>query len=43
MTQLNGTLITLTEPTESDIKALYFWKYEEKKQEAKKWNAPYIQ
>ncbi|WLR59937.1 GNAT family N-acetyltransferase [Guptibacillus hwajinpoensis] len=34
--------VTLREATWEDISTLYYWKYEEKNQEAKKWNGPYI-
>lgn len=34
--------IMLREATWNDINELYYWKYEEKEQEAKKWNGPYI-
>lgn len=42
MMKLIGEKVLLREATEEDINELYYWKYEEKKQEAKKWNAPYI-
>ncbi|PHK49022.1 GNAT family N-acetyltransferase [Staphylococcus edaphicus] len=34
-----GELVTITDSILNDI---YYWKYEEKQQEAKKWNGPYI-
>ncbi|WP_280771770.1 GNAT family N-acetyltransferase [Salipaludibacillus daqingensis] len=37
-----GNKVVLKEATEDDIDELYFWKYEEEEQEAKKWNGPYI-
>jgi RimJ/RimL family protein N-acetyltransferase len=37
-----GKKVMLIEATKEDIDELYFWKYEEKEQEAKKWNGPYI-
>lgn len=37
-----GDKIKLREATKEDIDELYYWKYEEKEQEAKKWNGPYI-
>jgi len=40
--KLIGEKVLLREATEEDINELYYWKYEEKNQEAKKWNAPYI-
>lgn len=42
MIEIIGNKIVLKEPTNEEIDALYFWKYEEKEQEAKKWNGPYI-
>ncbi|WEA42549.1 GNAT family N-acetyltransferase [Priestia aryabhattai] len=42
MMKLIGEKVLLREATEEDINELYYWKYEEKNQEAKKWNAPYI-
>ncbi|QQE77081.1 GNAT family N-acetyltransferase [Alicyclobacillus sp. SO9] len=43
MIEIVGEKVVLRKPTDEDIDELYFWKYEEKKQEAKKWNGPYIQ
>lgn len=37
-----GRKIELTEPTEARLDELYYWRFEEKQQEAKKWNGPYI-
>ncbi|WP_347550185.1 GNAT family protein [Pseudalkalibacillus hwajinpoensis] len=34
--------ITLRQATCQDISDLYYWKFEEETQEAKKWNGPYI-
>ena len=42
MMEIIGNKVVLKEATTKDIDALYFWKFEEKKQEAKKWNGPYI-
>ncbi|MFJ8064610.1 GNAT family N-acetyltransferase [Psychrobacillus sp. NPDC096426] len=42
MVEIIGNKVVLKESTEEDIDELYFWKYEEKEQEAKKWNGPYI-
>ncbi len=42
MIKLIGEKVSLREATQEDVNELYYWKYEEKKQEAKKWNAPYI-
>ncbi len=42
MDRIKGNKITLEQPTISDIDILYYWKYVEPKQEAKKWNGPYI-
>jgi RimJ/RimL family protein N-acetyltransferase len=42
MIKLIGKKVLLREATQEDANTLYYWKYEEKKQEAKKWNAPYI-
>ncbi|WP_066299160.1 GNAT family N-acetyltransferase [Bacillus sp. FJAT-29937] len=39
---IEGRKVELREATQQDIDELYFWKYEEKEQEAKKWNGPYI-
>ncbi|RCW66286.1 GNAT family N-acetyltransferase [Saliterribacillus persicus] len=41
MIEINGEKIVLTEVTDQDIDTLYYWKYEDKQQEAKKWNGPY--
>lgn len=40
--EIIGNDIELKEATKEDINELYYWNYEEKKQEAKKWNGPYI-
>ncbi|MGX1376748.1 hypothetical protein RKD56_003866 [Priestia megaterium] len=42
MIKLIGEKVSLREATQKDVNELYYWKYEEKNQEAKKWNAPYI-
>jgi hypothetical protein len=42
MIKLIGEKLLLRESTREDVNELYYWKYEEKNQEAKKWNAPYI-
>jgi len=42
MIEIIGNKVVLKESTKEDIDALYFWKYEESEQEAKKWNGPYI-
>ena len=42
MINIAGQKISLKEATQQDIEELYYWKYEEKEQEAKKWNGPYI-
>ncbi|EIT86070.1 putative acetyltransferase [Fictibacillus macauensis ZFHKF-1] len=39
---LSNQKVTLTEASEEDLQQLYYWKYEEPLQEAKKWNGPYI-
>lgn len=42
MMKLIGEKVLLREATQQDVNELYYWKYEEKNQEAKKWNTPYI-
>jgi RimJ/RimL family protein N-acetyltransferase len=42
MINIVGEKIVLKEATHLDLDELYYWKYEEKEQEAKKWNGPYI-
>ncbi|MCA1010676.1 GNAT family N-acetyltransferase [Halobacillus halophilus] len=42
MVQIKGNQVLLKEAAERDIDELYFWKYEDEEQEAKKWNGPYI-
>lgn len=42
MITIVGQKIELKEATQQDIDELYYWKFEEKEQEAKKWNGPYI-
>lgn len=40
--EINGEKVKLKEATKEDIDGLYYWKYEEEEQAAKKWNGPYI-
>ncbi|WP_121662175.1 GNAT family N-acetyltransferase [Metabacillus litoralis] len=42
MIEIIGNKVVLKGATNKDIEELYFWKFEEKEQEAKKWNGPYI-
>ncbi|EIM05935.1 putative acetyltransferase [Planococcus antarcticus DSM 14505] len=42
MIQITGIKITLTEATATGLDELYYWRFIEKQQEAKKWNGPYI-
>lgn len=42
MHRIIGRKIELTENTPETMDDLYFWRFEEKEQEAKKWNGPYI-
>lgn len=42
MIKIKGHKVELTEAAAKDIDELYFWKFEETAQEAKKWNGPYI-
>ncbi|GAF66361.1 putative acetyltransferase [Bacillus sp. TS-2] len=42
MINIAGDKVLLMKASDRDVHELYFWKFEEKKQEAKKWNAPYI-
>ncbi|MGP4039215.1 GNAT family N-acetyltransferase [Gracilibacillus sp. D59] len=42
MVEIAGDKVVLKEPTEAAVDELYYWKFEEEKQEAKKWNGPYI-
>lgn len=42
MVYIQGTKVILKEASPGDIEELYYWKYEEEEQEAKKWNGPYI-
>jgi RimJ/RimL family protein N-acetyltransferase len=37
-----GKKIELRAASNEDLDALYYWRFEEKEQEAKKWNGPYI-
>ncbi|CAM5202452.1 N-acetyltransferase OS=Lysinibacillus sphaericus OX=1421 GN=LS41612_10485 PE=4 SV=1 [Lysinibacillus sphaericus] len=38
MIHIKGNKVTLRTATPSDIENIYFWKYVDEKQEAKKWN-----
>lgn len=42
MVEVIGRKIELIENTEEHLDKLYYWRFEEKDQEAKKWNGPYI-
>lgn len=42
MAEIIGNKVVLKKAIKEDIDELYFWKYEEKEQAAKKWNGPYI-
>lgn len=42
MIHIQGNKVTLRTATPSDIENIYYWKYIDEKQEAKKWNGPYI-
>ncbi|MDM5330441.1 GNAT family protein [Neobacillus sp. CF12] len=42
MSGIVGQKIVLKEATQQELDKLYYWKYEEKEQAAKKWNGPYI-
>lgn len=42
MVGIKGRKIELIENTAESLDELYFWRFEEKEQEAKKWNGPYI-
>lgn len=42
MVKVIGKKVELREVNEKDIDVLYYWKFEDDKQEAKKWNGPYI-
>ncbi|MBU9674507.1 GNAT family N-acetyltransferase [Planococcus sp. CP5-4] len=42
MIDIQGRKIKLIENTAESLEELYFWRFEEKEQEAKKWNGPYI-
>ncbi|MDZ5783107.1 GNAT family N-acetyltransferase [Marinococcus luteus] len=43
MSELEGNKVFLRQANETDMKQLYEWKYIDGHQEAKKWNAPYIE
>jgi len=40
--ELAGRKMTLTNSTEELLDELYYWRFEDPQQEAKKWNGPYI-
>ncbi|RWR05799.1 GNAT family protein [Siminovitchia fortis] len=42
MVEIAGDKVILKTATAEDIDKLYYWKYEDEEQEAKKWNGPYI-
>lgn len=42
MIKIVGEKITLQEATAEDWDAYYYWKYEEKEQEVRKWDGPYM-
>ncbi|TMW71446.1 GNAT family N-acetyltransferase [Alteribacter natronophilus] len=42
MVEIKGSKVVLVKASKEDIKEIYYWKFEEPKQEAKKWNGPYI-
>ncbi|MDM5186080.1 GNAT family protein [Bacillus sp. DX4.1] len=42
MIKIVGEKIILKKATDQDLDKLYYWKFEEEEQEAKKWNGPYI-
>ena len=42
MIKIIGKKVTLQEATAEDLDAHYFWRYEEKEQEVRKWNGPYF-
>lgn len=42
MVEIVGEKVVLKEATTEEMDELYFWKYEDKEQAAKKWNGPYI-
>ncbi|WP_053218335.1 GNAT family N-acetyltransferase [Virgibacillus senegalensis] len=42
MVKIVGDKVTLKEPDQQAIDELFYWKYEEPEQAAKKWNGPYI-
>lgn len=35
--------IKIVKPNNENLKRIYYWKFLEEKQEAKKWNGPYIE
>lgn len=37
-----GKKVKLEKATAAQMDRIYYWRYEEKQQEAKKWNGPYI-
>lgn len=42
MIEIKGRKIELIKNTQENLDELYYWRFEEKEQEAKKWNGPYI-
>ncbi|WP_142827969.1 GNAT family N-acetyltransferase [Planococcus soli] len=42
MVNVKGKKISLIDSSESLLDELYYWRYEDPQQEAKKWNGPYI-
>ncbi|WP_298829134.1 GNAT family protein [uncultured Planococcus sp.] len=42
MVNIIGDKIRLTQASTAQLDELYYWRFEEKRQEAKKWNGPYI-
>ncbi|WP_117168019.1 GNAT family N-acetyltransferase [Paraliobacillus sediminis] len=42
MIHIVGKKVVLKEASQEDIDTLYYWRYEEEEQSAKKWNGPYI-
>jgi len=42
MIKVIGKKVELRKVNQEDINELYYWKFEDDKQEAKKWNGPYI-
>ncbi len=42
MIEIIGTKVELHENTPDNLAELYYWRFEDKEREAKKWNGPYI-